>query len=97
MSISIIIFFIGVKFHKDDEDISRILEPSACARKYFNIASDSWNLFDILISGIKDSILISSAVHVNSQLFLDIAIMELMIIVEYKILFIGDILIDIKI
>jgi hypothetical protein len=41
ISINIIIVFIGTTFHMAVEDIKRILDPRACAKKYFNIASVS--------------------------------------------------------
>lgn len=84
-------------YHNEDDEISKILDPSAWARKYFNIASASWNLFDIFINGMNDNILISRAVHVIIQLFLEIAIKVLIIIVEYKIFDNGDEIIYMKI
>lgn len=97
INININILFIGEVFHIEVDDIKRILDPSAWARKYFSMASLSWNLLDIFINGINDSILISRADHVNNQLFLDIAIKDLMIITEYSIFVAGDNLVDIKI
>lgn len=82
ISIIIIVSFIIKLFHKHVEDANRSLDPRAWAKKYFSMASDSWNLLDILISGINDNILISSAAHVINQLFLDTAINVLIIIVE---------------
>jgi hypothetical protein len=70
--------------HSDDDAIKKIIDPIACAKKYLIIASDSWNLLDDFISGIKDSILISRAVQVNSKLFLEIAIIDLHIIIIYR-------------
>lgn len=96
-SINISRGFIGVLFHKAVDDINRILEPNACAKKYFSIASVSWNLSDIFINGINDSMLISKAAQVNNQLFLDIAIRVLIIRVQYKIFLIGDNLVNMKI
>lgn len=63
--------------HMADDIIRSNLDPSAWARKYLSIASDSWNLFDLIMIGIKDSILISKALHDISQLFLEVAITEL--------------------
>lgn len=63
--------------HIADDINSRNLEPRACAKKYFSIASISWNLFDEFIIGMNDSILISRAAHVISQLLLEIAISDL--------------------
>jgi len=83
--------------HIADDIINNSLEPSAWARKYFSMASDSWNLFDLIIRGINDSILISRAAHVISQLLLEIAIIELSINNRYIIIENCDIRTNIKI
>lgn len=82
INIIIIMFLIGLIFHNLDDDIKSTLDPSAWARKYFSIASVSWNLFDMFISGINANMLISRAVHVINQLFLDKAIIVLIIIMQ---------------
>jgi len=69
--------------HIVDDVIKRILEPNAWARKYFSIASDSWNLFDLISNGMNDNMLISRAAQVISQLLLDRAINDLIIINIY--------------
>jgi len=55
------------------------LDPNAWARKYFAIASVSWNLFDELIIGINLIKLISSAAQIISQFVLDIIIIVLVV------------------
>lgn len=47
------------------------LEPSAWIRKYLIIASDSWKLEVLIISGINDSIFNSRPIHINNQLLED--------------------------
>jgi hypothetical protein len=69
--------------HKAEDIIKRMLDPNAWAKKYLSMASDSWNLFELFISGIKDNMLISSAAHVINQLLLEMAITDLIIIREY--------------
>jgi hypothetical protein len=83
--------------HKEDDLIRNILEPIVWIRKYFNIASDSWNLFDEIISGINDNMLISRAVHIRNILLLDITIIVLTIVIEYSNILIGAMWVDIKI
>ncbi len=58
-------------------DISIILDPRAWAIKYLMEASVSWLDLDWVIIGIKLSILISIAIHRNSQLELDRAMIDL--------------------
>jgi len=50
----------------------------------------------LFITGINDSMLISRAIHVMSQLFLDMAIKELEIIMVYIRVENGDQLVNIK-
>jgi hypothetical protein len=76
--------------HIEEEAIRKIVEPIAWIRKYLSIASDSWNLFEVFIKGIKASIFISNAAHVINKLFLEIAINELVIINEYRRKFADD-------
>lgn len=80
---SIIDFLKYISVHIEEDIINKILDPSAWTRKYLSIASDSWNLLELFISGINDNILISIAVHVSSQLFLEIAISDLKIMIIY--------------
>lgn len=47
------------------------LEPSAWIRKYLIIASDSWKLEVLIISGINDNIFSSRPIHINNQLLED--------------------------
>ena len=68
--------------HRDILLISKILDPRACARKYFTAASVSWDFFECIIIGINLSKLISKAAHKNSQFALEIAIIVLKIIME---------------
>ena len=58
-----------------------ILEPSACAMKYLIAASVSWFVLEFVISGINLSMLISIDIHKKIQFVLDIAIIDLIIIV----------------
>jgi len=83
--------------HNLDENINKILEPIAWIKKYLSIASVSWNLFEQFMIGIKDSMLISRAIQVINQLFLDRAIIELLVKKRYISMFIGVKFIDIKI
>jgi len=84
ISIIVGIFVVrSIFIHIIDEDISKILDPKAWAKKYFNIASDSWYLFEFIIIGMNDNIFISSAVQVISQLLLEMAISDLEIIRRY--------------
>jgi hypothetical protein len=69
--------------HVADDIIRSNLDLVTWVRKYFNIASDSWNLFELFISGINDIIFISRAIHVSNQLFLEIDIMDLVVMVVY--------------
>jgi hypothetical protein len=62
--------------------ISITLEPNAWAIKYLIVASVSWLLLDMVIIGINLNMLTSIAIHKNSQLVLDIAIIDLVISVE---------------
>jgi len=88
--------FIELSNHHRAEDIMRnILDPIACIKKYFSIASDSWNLFDDIIVGINEIILISRAVQANKRLFLDKTIKDLNIIIIYSNKLIGDKCVDI--
>jgi len=84
-AITIIIkfIFVGVNevVHWLIDDIRISLEPIAWARKYFAIASVSWNLFDELIIGMKLIRLISNLIHNINQFDLDIIIIVLIIIV----------------
>lgn len=84
-------------FHSDVDIISSVIDAIAWIRKYFRIASDSWNLLEEFIIGKKDSILISNAVHVINQLLLDITIIVLNLKVMYVININGDVIINIKI
>jgi len=68
--------------HIVDAIIKNTDDPIVWTRKYFNIASDSWNLFDELIRGINASILISNAAQVIIRLFLEIAINDLISIIK---------------
>lgn len=54
-------------------DISNMLDPNAWFKKYFTLASVSWYCDDANIIGIKHSILISIANHINIQFVLEIA------------------------
>lgn len=76
--------------HIAEDIIRRSLDPIAWARKYLSIASDSWNLFELFIIGMKDNILISRAVHVISQLLLEMAIKDLIIMHVYIKIMNGD-------
>jgi hypothetical protein len=91
-----VFLLIDILIHRVDEASRKMLDPRAWARKYLTIASDSWNLFELLIKGINDSILISKATHVSSQLFLDRAIKDLIIIVINISKLNGDIWVNIK-
>lgn len=57
--------------HSDDDAIRINLLPRAWIKKYFVAASCSWNLLDIIISGMNDRRLISIPHHINSQFVLD--------------------------
>jgi hypothetical protein len=54
-------------------DINKSLEPNAWIKKYFTVASVSWNWEDAIISGIKHKRFNSIAIHMNNQLVLDTA------------------------
>jgi len=73
----VIIRFIFAEYHIDILDINRILEPRLCARKYFTVASVSWEVLLLFIMGINLNRLISIAIHRNNQLVLDRAITAL--------------------
>jgi len=71
--------------HQSDDDVIRnIVDPTAWTKKYFSIASVSWNLLDDFSNGMNVNILISRAAHVNIRLFLDTAIKLLIITDAYK-------------
>lgn len=61
--------------------ISNILEPRACTRKYFTVASVSCAFFECIKIGINLSRLSSRAAQMKSQFVLDIAIIDLVIII----------------
>jgi len=73
----IIMIFMFAEYHIDRLDIKRILEPRLCARKYFTVASVSWDVLLLFIMGINLNRLISIAIHRNNQLVLDRAITAL--------------------
>lgn len=59
--------------------ISISLDPNAWAIKYLIDASVSWLVFEFDINGINLNMLISMAIHKNSQLVLDSAMIVLII------------------
>ena len=68
--------------HKDILLISRILDPRAWTRKYFTVASVSWVFFEFIRMGINLNRFNSSAAHRKSQFVLDIAIKDLVTIID---------------
>lgn len=77
--------------HIIDEDKIIILDPSACARKYLVMASVSWNLFEDIIRGMKLNRLISMAHHNINQFWEEIIIRVLVISVDIRSEWNGDI------
>lgn len=65
--------------HIDILDISISLDPRACIKKYFTVASVSWYEFEYIISGINLRRFNSKAIHRNNQLVLDKTISVLVI------------------
>lgn len=61
--------------------IIKILDPSAWINRYLTHASVSWKFEDANITGIKANKFNSSESHNISQLFLDIAIITLVVII----------------
>jgi len=70
--------------HRDMLLISKILDPSAWTRKYFTVASVSWVFFEFIKIGINLKRLSSRAVHKKSQFVLDIAIRDLVTIIDVE-------------
>lgn len=65
--------------HWDRLVINIMLDPSAWAMKYLMAASVSWLILESVIIGINLSMLISIAIHRNTQFVLDRAIKDLII------------------
>jgi hypothetical protein len=80
--------------HRDILDIIIILDPTAWAKKYLIDASDSCHDLDLNKIGIKDKRLSSIDIHRKIQFVLDIAISELVIIIDEDII-INGVFIDI--
>jgi len=99
ININIIMFWLIIWsiHHIEDDDKRNNIEPIACIKKYFNIASVSWYFWEEDIKGINDNMLSSKAHQVNKRLFLDNTINELISIVVINIILNGDIWVDIKI
>lgn len=68
--------------HIDILLIRSALEPSAWTRKYFTVASVSCAFFECIKIGINLSRLSSRAAQMKSQLVLDIAMTDLVIIMD---------------
>jgi hypothetical protein len=70
--------------HRDILDIRRILDPSAWARKYLTAASVSWNFLEFISSGMNLRRLSSIPAHRNIQLEDEMAIKELVIMIDER-------------
>jgi len=79
LNISIVNILMFVAVHRNILVISRILDPKAWIRKYFTIASVSWNFDEDIIIGMKHSRFNSIVIHINIQFGLSMAIVTLAI------------------
>ena len=75
--INILIFIFVV--HKNILVIRRILDPKAWMRKYFTIASVSWNFDEEIIIGMKHRRFSSIVIHISIQFGLKMAKVTLII------------------